>query len=113
MVLGMNGVIAFGLNVVSFTANKKVGALSMTVAGEPRRPSGLQLRLITILMFFFAANIKQVLTIVLAVSIFDLRVSGANIFGISVTLLGGGMYTIVELREKRVALVTKIEKATA
>lgn len=30
----MNGAMAFGLNVVSFTANKKVGALSMTVAGE-------------------------------------------------------------------------------
>jgi hypothetical protein len=30
----LNGAMAFGLNVVSFTANKKVGALSMTVAGE-------------------------------------------------------------------------------
>lgn len=30
----VNGAIAFGLNVVSFTANKKTGALSMTVAGE-------------------------------------------------------------------------------
>jgi len=29
----MNGCIAFGLNIVSFTANKKAGALSMTVAG--------------------------------------------------------------------------------
>lgn len=29
-----NGMLAFLLNVVSFTANKKVGALSMTVAGE-------------------------------------------------------------------------------
>ena len=29
-----NGAIAFGLNVVSFTANKKAGPLSMTVAGE-------------------------------------------------------------------------------
>ncbi len=29
-----NGCIAFGLNVVSFTANGKVGALNMTVAGE-------------------------------------------------------------------------------
>lgn len=29
-----NGLLAFGLNIVSFTANKKVGALSMTVAGE-------------------------------------------------------------------------------
>ena len=28
-----NGMLAFALNVVSFTANKKVGALSMTVAG--------------------------------------------------------------------------------
>lgn len=32
--LVMNGVMAFGLNVVSFSANRKVGALSMTVAGE-------------------------------------------------------------------------------
>lgn len=32
-VLGMNGIIAFGLNVVSFSANKAVGPLSMTVAG--------------------------------------------------------------------------------
>lgn len=31
--LGLNGVIAFGLNIVSFTANKKAGPLSMTVAG--------------------------------------------------------------------------------
>lgn len=32
-VLACNGVIAFGLNIVSFTANKKAGPLSMTVAG--------------------------------------------------------------------------------
>lgn len=31
--LGLNGAIAFGLNIVSFTANKKAGPLSMTVAG--------------------------------------------------------------------------------
>lgn len=29
----VNGAIAFGLNYVSFTANKKAGALTMTVAG--------------------------------------------------------------------------------
>lgn len=29
-----NGIIAFFLNVVSFTANKKTSALTMTVAGE-------------------------------------------------------------------------------
>ena len=33
-VLLLNGALAFGLNVVSFTANKKAGALSMTVAGS-------------------------------------------------------------------------------
>jgi drug/metabolite transporter (DMT)-like permease len=31
--LAMNGLIAFGLNVVSFTANKKTSPLTMTVAG--------------------------------------------------------------------------------
>jgi hypothetical protein len=30
----MNGIIAFGLNVVSFIANGKVGALGICVAGE-------------------------------------------------------------------------------
>lgn len=34
LVLLINGCIAFGLNIVSFSANGKVGALSMTVAGE-------------------------------------------------------------------------------
>lgn len=33
LILLFNGCIAFGLNVVSFSANGKVGALSMTVAG--------------------------------------------------------------------------------
>lgn len=34
----INGVIAFGLNVVSFTANKKTGPLTMTVAGKDNAP---------------------------------------------------------------------------
>lgn len=29
----LNGVLAFGLNIVSFNANRRVGALGMTVAG--------------------------------------------------------------------------------
>ena len=33
LALVMNGVLAFGLNVVSFTANKKTNALTMSVAG--------------------------------------------------------------------------------
>ena len=30
----LNGVMAFWLNVVSFNANRRIGALGMTVAGE-------------------------------------------------------------------------------
>ncbi|KAF9224762.1 TPT-domain-containing protein [Gyrodon lividus] len=77
--LGLNGAIAFGLNIVSFTANKKAGPLSMTVA----------------------ANVKQVLSIVLAVGIFDLSISGVNAMGILLTLVGGAWYASVEYQEKK------------
>ncbi|KAI0634110.1 triose-phosphate transporter family-domain-containing protein [Trametes polyzona] len=73
-----NGCIAFGLNVVSFTANGKVGALNMTVA----------------------ANVKQVLTIVLAVAVFDLTITRVNALGIVITLFGGAWYAAVEYRAK-------------
>ncbi|KAH9848651.1 TPT-domain-containing protein [Lenzites betulinus] len=73
-----NGCIAFGLNVVSFTANGKVGALNMTVA----------------------ANVKQVLTIVLAVAVFNLTITRVNALGIVITLLGGAWYAGVEHRVK-------------
>ncbi|KIJ63665.1 hypothetical protein HYDPIDRAFT_92303 [Hydnomerulius pinastri MD-312] len=79
VVLGLNGVIAFGLNIVSFTANKKAGPLSMTVA----------------------ANVKQVLSIILAVLIFDLSISAMNAMGILLTLAGGAWYATVEYREKK------------
>ncbi len=58
-VLLMNGIIAFGLNVISFAANKKVGALTMTVA----------------------ANVKQILTIVLSVAFFKLVVGTMHALG--------------------------------
>ncbi|KAI9489188.1 triose-phosphate transporter family-domain-containing protein [Zychaea mexicana] len=67
----VNGVIAFFLNVVSFTANKKTSALTMTVAG----------------------NVKQVLSIVLAVIIFKLHITWMNAWGILLTLGGGAWYT--------------------
>jgi drug/metabolite transporter (DMT)-like permease len=67
----INGVIAFFLNVVSFTANKKTSALTMTVAG----------------------NVKQVLSIVLAVIIFNLTITYMNLLGILLTLAGGAWYT--------------------
>jgi len=76
--LMMNGLIAFGLNIVSFTANKKTSALTMTVA----------------------ANVKQVLTVILAVIIFNLTINPTNLFGITLTLAGGAWYAKVELQEK-------------
>ena len=43
---------------------------------------------------------KQVLTILCAVTIFDLTITLANGVGIALTLLGGALYAAVELREK-------------
>ncbi|SCV74029.1 BQ2448_6461 [Microbotryum intermedium] len=77
MALATNGAIAFGLNVVSFTANKKTSALTMTVA----------------------ANVKQVLTIGLAVLIFNVTLNLMNVFGIILTLGGGAWYAFVEFKE--------------
>ncbi|KAI0795512.1 triose-phosphate transporter family-domain-containing protein [Abortiporus biennis] len=79
LTLLMNGFIAFGLNVVSFTANGRVGPLSMTVA----------------------ANVKQVLTILFAVSLFNLTITPTNALGISITLAGGAYYAWVEYASKR------------
>ncbi|KAJ7028694.1 TPT-domain-containing protein [Mycena alexandri] len=75
----LNGCIAFGLNVVSFSANRRVGALGMTVA----------------------ANVKQVLTIICAVAIFNLTITALNALGIALTLVGGAWYAWVELIEKQ------------
>lgn len=80
----LNGLIAFGLNVVSFTANKNTSALTMTVA----------------------ANIKQVMTIVLAILFFNLRVNLTNSFGIFLTLLGGAWYAKLELDRKQKPVTT-------
>lgn len=47
-----------------------------------------------------AANVKQVLTIVLAVLIFHLHITPTNFFGITLTLLGGAAYARVEYMAK-------------
>ncbi|TFL04125.1 triose-phosphate transporter family-domain-containing protein [Pterulicium gracile] len=78
LALLFNGIVAFGLNVVSFTANKKAGALSMAVS----------------------ANVKQVLTILLAIIIFELHITWINAAGIMLTLAGGAWYGFVEYSEK-------------
>lgn len=67
LVIALNGALAFGLNVVSFVSNKKVGPLTISVA----------------------ANIKQVLTVVLSFFFFELNVSQVGFVGIVLALLGG------------------------
>lgn len=58
-IISVNAAMAFGLNVTSFTANKKAGALTMTVA----------------------ANVKQILTVLLAVIFWRLNVGFINASG--------------------------------
>lgn len=87
--LVINGAIAFGLNIVSFTANKKTSALTMTVA----------------------ANVKQVLTIILAVAIFNVKLGILNGFGILATLIGGALYAKVEMGEKARSTAAKAAEA--
>ena len=89
-----NGILAIGLNLVSFTANKKVGALTMTVS----------------------ANVKQALTIGIAVLLWELKIGWLNHLGkervvtlpprgswlmleigITLTLIGGAWYSRIEL----------------
>lgn len=55
----INAAMSFGLNIASFTANKKVGALSMNVA----------------------AMVKQVLSILLSISFWNLQINYTNALG--------------------------------
>ncbi|MCJ1305815.1 UAA transporter [Hypocenomyce scalaris] len=73
-----NGAIAFGLNLISFSANKKVGALTMTVA----------------------ANVKQILTTVLSFMVWKMEIGWLNVVGIVMTLLGGAWYSKAEMAKK-------------
>lgn len=73
-----NGVIAFLLNVASFQTNKLAGALTIAVC----------------------ANVKQCLTIVLGIVLFDVRVSVLNGAGIVVTLMDAAWYSKVEVESK-------------
>lgn len=79
LILAGNGFLAFLLNVSSFSTNKVAGALTMTVC----------------------ANIKQCLTIVLGIVLFDVHLSSLNACGIAVTIVGGVFYSLVELDSRR------------
>jgi len=78
LALAGNGILAFVLNVSSFSANKNTGALTMTVCG----------------------NVKQCLTVLLGIVIFGVRVSLLNGVGMLVTLGGAAWYSVVELSSR-------------
>ncbi|KAH9171121.1 TPT-domain-containing protein [Lactarius sanguifluus] len=78
ILLSGNGIIACALNIVSFEANRRSGALAMGVA----------------------ANVKQALTVICAVWFFHLTITPLNALGIALTLLGGGWYTVIECNTK-------------
>jgi hypothetical protein len=96
LALGLNGFIAFGLNVVSFYANGKTSPVSMSVAGE----SSLQVSETLYILIIYKANIKQVLTILFAVFFFELSLSPLNSLGIFLSLVGGAWYGRLEYNEK-------------
>lgn len=73
-----NGALAFCLNVSSFQTNKLAGALTITVCG----------------------NIKQCLTIVLGVVLFNVQVGLLNGIGMVITLTGAAWYSKVEVDAK-------------
>ncbi|TPX73793.1 hypothetical protein CcCBS67573_g04939 [Chytriomyces confervae] len=79
LALAMNGAMAFFLNYVSFSANKKVGALSIAVAG----------------------NVKQVMSLGLSVWIFGYVLSLVKGMGILMTLVGGAWYSMIGVNKKK------------
>lgn len=78
LALAGNGLIAFLLNVSSFQTNKLAGALTITVAG----------------------NLKQCLTILLGIVLFNVKVSFLNGLGMFITVCGAACYSKVELDTK-------------
>ena len=73
-----NGILAFFLNVTSFKTNKVAGALTMTVAG----------------------NVKQCLTILLGIFIFNVKATPTNGLGMAIAVMGAAWYSKVELDNK-------------
>lgn len=76
--LAGNGLLAFLLNIASLHTNKLAGALTMTIC----------------------ANLKQCLTVVLGIMMFDNKVGPWSGVGMVITLVGAGVYSKVELEMK-------------
>jgi len=75
LVLLGNGALAFLLNISSFQTNKIAGALTLTVAG----------------------NLKQTLTILLGIVLFNVKVGLCNGVGMFIVVCGAAWYSKVEL----------------
>ncbi|ATY63179.1 hypothetical protein A9K55_008441, partial [Cordyceps militaris] len=74
-----NGCLAFLLNISSFNTNKLAGALTMTVCG----------------------NLKQCLTVLLGIFIFNVEVDLLKGTGMAITMLGAAIYSKAELDNKK------------
>lgn len=74
-----NGFLAFLLNISSFNTNKLAGALTMTVCG----------------------NLKQCLTVLLGIFIFNVDVDLLKGTGMAVTMFGAAVYSKAELDNKK------------
>lgn len=79
--IGLNASMAFGLNLVSFQANKVAGALTMSVCG----------------------NVKQTLTILLGIVLFNVQIAPLNGLGMAIAVAGAAYYSKVELDRKKAA----------
>lgn len=73
-----NGFLALLLNISSFNTNKLAGALTMTVCG----------------------NLKQCLTVMIGIFLFNVNVDFLNGAGMLVTMMGAGIYSKAELDNK-------------
>lgn len=73
-----NGLLAYTLNISSFQTNKLAGALTLTVS----------------------ANLKQCLTILLGILLFNVRVTATNGVGMLITIAGAAWYSKAELDSK-------------
>ncbi|KAL7927169.1 triose-phosphate transporter family domain-containing protein [Trichoderma austrokoningii] len=76
--LAGNGFLALLLNISSFNTNKLAGALTMTVCG----------------------NLKQCLTVMLGIFLFNVSVDFLNGAGMAVTMMGAAIYSKAELDNK-------------
>lgn len=74
-----NGFLALLLNISSFNTNKLAGALTMTVCG----------------------NLKQCLTVLLGIFLFNVSVDLLNGAGMAVTMVGAGIYSKAELDTRK------------